>query len=208
MRQKVTVLLHKPMHYLACQADSQQWNPTGRCQGVDVQSCKKLVVAGRLDADSSGLQVLTQDGRIAAQLLGGAGESVSKEYLVQVDIPPSDAALTLLQSGLSLDGCELLPAVVRLVHPQVAKRLLNDCPPAAHPAEAAHLDAAVCQQHAPRRSVFFTIELREGRNRQIRRMCELVGLRVLRIHRIRIGNVHLGQLPLGHWRFLQPGETF
>ncbi|KAL8433395.1 hypothetical protein ACSSS7_003950 [Eimeria intestinalis] len=102
--QKVTILLHKPMHFLTCPTDSQaaggaggkplsrtllcpenQWGPSN-CRGLrDPRNLKKLVAAGRLDAESSGLQVYTQDGRVAAQLTGGTDEGVAKEYLVQVN---------------------------------------------------------------------------------------------------------------------------
>ncbi|KAL8447391.1 hypothetical protein Emag_004362 [Eimeria magna] len=170
-----------------------QWGPTD-CRGLrDPRKLKKLVAAGRLDAESSGLQVYTQDGRVAAQLTGGIGEGV--------DVPPSKGAMTLLQSGLSLDGCELRPAVVETIPPAVAQRML-DCGSLWGPSEIPE------DKSDAERSVFLSIELREGRHRQIRRMCELVGLRALRIHRVRIGNILLGALPPGRWRFLQSGETF
>lgn len=219
MQQKVTVLLHKPMHFLACQTDKQarggggkplsisllcpenHWTYSGRCGVLDPRHFKKLVAAGRLDADSSGLQVFTQDGRIAAQLLGGTAESIAKEYVVQADVPLSEGARTLLQSGLSLDGCELLPAVVRPLSSETALQLLNGT-------NSEYEMRSPSPESLLQRSVFFSIELREGRNRQIRRMCELVGLRALRIHRVRIGSVQLGSLPPGHWRYLQRGESF
>lgn len=123
----------------------------------------------------------------------------------QVDVPPSEGALTLLRSGLSLDGYELLPAVVKSVPQDVGRRLVDGV-----------TSDAVCISSEPsgrtlpsqQPSVFFSIELREGRNRQIRRMCELVGLRALRVHRIRIGNISLGSLPPGRWRHLLKGERF
>lgn len=118
----------------------------------------------------------------------------------QVDVPPSKDAMTLMESGLSLDGCELLPAVVKPIAPEVAMRILGE---ASVSADLALESCSVSQS-----SVFFSIELREGRHRQIRRMCELVGLRALRIHRIRIGNIFLGSLPPGRWRYLQRGESF
>ncbi|KAL8272088.1 hypothetical protein Esti_004023 [Eimeria stiedai] len=220
LQQKLTLLLHKPMHFLTCPTDKQaagcaggkpvsrtllcpenQWGPSD-CRGLrDPRRLKKLVAAGRLDVESSGLQVYTQDGRVAAQLTGGTGEGVAKEYLVQVDVPPSKDAMTLLRSGLSLDGCDLRPAVVTTVPPAVAQRVLDG-------GSLLSLSEIPEDNSDSECSVFLSIQLREGRHRQIRRMCELVGLRALRIHRIRIGKILLGSLPPGRWRCLQPGETF
>ncbi|KAL8451003.1 hypothetical protein Emed_002213 [Eimeria media] len=104
LQQKITVILHKPMHFLTCPTDKQaaggkgstplgktllcpenQWGPSDHRGLRDPRKLKKLVAAGRLDVESSGLQVYTQDGRVAAQLTGGIGEGVAKEYLVQVN---------------------------------------------------------------------------------------------------------------------------
>lgn len=123
-------------------------------------------------------------------------------------MPPSEAVISLLESGLSLDGCELLPAVVRRVSPGVAMELLDGALGAARTPPSFASTPSLEGNSVAQPNVFFTIELREGRNRQIRRMCELVGLRALRIHRLRIGNVHLGSLPAGRWRHLQIGESF
>ncbi|MGV3654653.1 MAG: pseudouridine synthase, partial [Noviherbaspirillum sp.] len=137
---------------------------------------RSLVPAGRLDIDSVGLLVLTQDGRIARRLIG-EDSAIDKEYLVRVrytrpgKLP--DADLRLLNHGLSLDGKKLLPATVRWQ---------NDD------------------------QLSFT--LREGKKRQIRRMCEMVGLKVLGLKRVRIGRVKLGKLPPGQWRYLGPDEQF
>lgn len=131
-----------------------------------------LAVAGRLDIDSQGLLVLTQDGRIAKKLIGEDSE-VDKEYLVRVQGRLSEAGLALLNHGLSLDGKPLRPAQVRW---QNADQL--------------------------------RFVLREGKKRQIRRMCELVGLRVVGLKRVRIGRVSLGDLPAGQWRYLRADERF
>ena len=135
-----------------------------------------LAPAGRLDIDSTGLLVLTQDGRIAKQLIG-EDSGVEKEYLVRVcHAKPGrlpEAELKRLNHGLSLDGKALRPARV------------------------------TWQNEDQLRFV-----LREGKKRQIRRMCEIVGLQVLGLKRVRIGQVMLGELPQGNWRLLAPGETF
>ena len=108
-------------------------------------------MAGRLDIDSQGLLVLTQDGRIAKQLIGEDSE-VDKEYLVRVQGSLSDRGLELLNHGLSLDGKALRPAQVRWQNSDQLRFVL-----------------------------------REGKKRQIRRMCELVGLKVVGLKRVRIG---------------------
>jgi 23S rRNA pseudouridine2604 synthase len=131
-----------------------------------------LAPAGRLDIDSTGLLVLTQDGRVAKQLIG-EDSSVEKEYLVRVEGNLSQDGLQKLRHGLTLDGIKLRPA-------QVSWQ--ND--------------------HQLR------FVLRQGRKRQIRRMCELVGLFVTGLKRVRSGNVLLGGLPAGKWRYLRAEEKF
>ena len=137
---------------------------------------RSLVPAGRLDIDSVGLLVLTQDGRIAKQLIG-EDTSIEKEYLVRVKYMKSgklpDADLQRLNHGLSLDGKPLLPAKVQWQNDDQLRFIL-----------------------------------REGKKRQIRRMCELVGLKVTGLKRVRIGKVRLGNLPEGKWRYIDADEPF
>ncbi|MFC3108862.1 pseudouridine synthase [Undibacterium arcticum] len=186
---RVTVLINKPVGYVSGQAEDgytpavalikaeNRWNEDKAPEQFHPTQLRSLVPAGRLDIDSIGLLVLTQDGRIAKQLIG-EDTAVEKEYLVRVRYlkPPGklpDAELKRLNHGLSLDGKALLPAKVRWQ---------NDD------------------------QLSFT--LREGKKRQIRRMCELVGLKVLGLKRVRIGRVKLGDLPVGQWRYLGPDEQF
>ena len=131
-----------------------------------------LAPAGRLDIDSTGLLVLTQDGRVAKKLIGEDSQA-EKEYLVRVSGELIPGGLRLLQFGLELDGKPLKQAWV--------KQLNED------------------QLH---------FILREGKKRQIRRMCEAVGLTVIGLKRVRIGKVKLGDLPIGQWRFLRADESF
>jgi 23S rRNA pseudouridine2604 synthase len=131
-----------------------------------------LAPAGRLDIDSQGLLVLTQDGRIARQLIGEESR-IEKEYLVRVEGKLNDQGIALLNDGLSLDGVRLKRARV------------------------------TWQNRDQLRFV-----LQEGKKRQIRRMCELVGLKVTGLKRVRIGRVRLGELPVGQWRYLRPDEAF
>jgi 23S rRNA pseudouridine2604 synthase len=131
-----------------------------------------LAPAGRLDIDSIGLIVFTQDGRIAKELIGEDSD-IEKEYLVRVEGELPDEGLRLLNHGLSLDGKQLKPAQVSWLNYDQLRFILK-----------------------------------EGKKRQIRRMCELVGLKVTGLKRVRIGRVMLGDLPVGQWRYLLDSEKF
>lgn len=179
---RITVLLHKPIGFVSSQPEPG-YQPAvvlvvpenlaaDSAVAFKREHLKNLAPAGRLDIDSTGLLVLTQDGRVAKQLIGEDSD-VEKEYLVRVQGTLSDADLKRLNHGLSLDGKALRPAKVRWQN----EDQLN-------------------------------FVLREGKKRQIRRMCELVGLRVVGLKRIRIGRVKLGDLPVGKWRYLRADEQF
>jgi len=180
----MTFLLHKPIGYVSGQAENgykpasilldgpTQW--TGDRSGVRfaMSQLKGLAPAGRLDIDSQGLLVLTQDGRVARQLIG-ENSNVEKEYLVRVSGGLDERDLALLNHGLELDGKPLKPAKVSWQNEDQLRFVL-----------------------------------REGKYRQIRRMCEMVGLRVEGLKRVRIGRIPLGDIPPGEWRFLLPFEKF
>jgi 23S rRNA pseudouridine2604 synthase len=181
---RATILLNKPVGFVSGQAEDG-YKPAAVLVTSDSQYAadrsgmrfapallRGLAPAGRLDIDSTGLLVLTQDGRIARQLIGEASE-IEKEYLVRVEGDLSPEFLARLNHGLVLDGKPLKPARVDW------------------------------QNRDQLRFV-----LREGKKRQIRRMCEVVGLRVSGLKRVRIGRVMLGDLPEGKWRFLATGERF
>ncbi|MBX3607801.1 MAG: rRNA pseudouridine synthase [Piscinibacter sp.] len=186
--QRVTVLLHKPVGYVSGQAEDgyqpavvlvtpdNHWREDRSGVAFRREHLQHLAPAGRLDIDSVGLLVLTQDGRVARQLIGADSE-IEKEYLVRVEpaagAPLDDAGLRLLNHGLELDGQPLAPARVEWVNADQLRFVL-----------------------------------REGRKRQIRRMCEAVGLKVTGLKRVRIGRVMLGDLPAGRWRYLGADETF
>jgi 23S rRNA pseudouridine2604 synthase len=180
---RMTILLHKPAGYVSGQPEPgftpavTLIQPGTQYRTPDAPvfhpSCLKgLAPAGRLDIDSTGLLVLTQDGRVARQLVG-ENSTIDKEYLVRVEGHLDARGLALLNHGLSLDDRELKPAKVEWLNENQLRFVL-----------------------------------REGRKRQIRRMCDLVGLRVIGLKRVRIGAVRLGDLPLGQWRFLRPDEAF
>jgi 23S rRNA pseudouridine2604 synthase len=195
--QLVTVLLHKPIGYVSGQAEDgyepavvlfqpdNRWKDDPSGIKPHPNHHRHLAPAGRLDIDSTGLLVLTQDGRIAKALIGDDSD-VEKEYLVRVEfvgheVPEgtlpnaalSPEKLALLNHGLELDGEALKPAKVSWQNEQQLRFVL-----------------------------------REGKKRQIRRMCELVGLKVVGLKRVRIGRIPLGHLPVGQWRYLAPWERF
>ena len=186
--QRVTVLVNKPVGYVSGQAEDgyepavvlvtpqNQWREDHSGTRFLREHLKSLVPAGRLDIDSVGLLVLTQDGRVAKQLIGEAS-GIEKEYLVRVERPAHGtlpgASLALLNHGLELDGEALRPARVEWLNEDQLRFVLK-----------------------------------QGKKRQIRRMCEAVGLKVLGLKRVRIGTVMLGDLPAGQWRYLRADESF
>lgn len=185
---RVTILINKPVGYVSGQAEDgykpavslineeTHWKNDPSNEKFKPSQLRSLVPAGRLDIDSVGLLVLTQDGRIAKHLIGETS-TTEKEYLVRVKYLKTgrlpDSSLQMLRHGLKLDGKPLLPAKVDWQNDDQLRFVL-----------------------------------REGKKRQIRRMCEAVGLKVIGLKRIRIGNVRLGDLPPGQWRYLGPEEKF
>lgn len=192
-KQLATILLNKSVGYVSGQAEdgyqpavvlvqaASQWTGDASGRRFSPAMLRGLAPAGRLDIDSTGLLVLTQDGRIARQLIG-EDSAIEKEYLVRVshgkivanvrDTFPAEQ-LDRLRHGLSLDGKPLKRAEIDWQNPEQLRFVLK-----------------------------------EGKKRQIRRMCELVGLKVTALKRVRIGQVKLGDLPVGQWRFLAENEQF
>jgi 23S rRNA pseudouridine2604 synthase len=202
---QVTILLHKPVGYVSGQPEDgheaaatligapSQWRGDAHHPAENrrfaPEHTRGLAPCGRLDIDSTGLLVLSQDGRIARQLIGESS-GIEKEYLVRVHWAPNGpqgagvvtqdvqaifpaAQLALLRHGLRLDEQPLKPAQVEWMNPEQLRFVLV-----------------------------------EGKKRQIRRMCEQVGLHVVGLKRIRIGQVVLGNLPVGQWRYLGANERF
>ncbi len=181
---RVTVLLNKPIGFVSAQPEKNyrpaialmtaesQYTGDRKQQLFDPRHLRGLAPAGRLDIDSTGLLILTQDGRIAKQLIG-ENSRVEKEYLVRVTGKLNKEGLAKLNHGLSLDGEALRPAEVSWLNSDQLRFVL-----------------------------------RQGKKRQIRRMCEMVGLVVVGLKRVRIGKVMLGDLPGGQWRYLRDDETF
>jgi len=183
-KQFVTILLNKPVGIVSGQAENDyqpaitlirtenHWPEDPASIRFNRKHLQGLAPAGRLDIDSQGLLVLTQDGRVAKQLVGENSE-IEKEYLVRYQGNIDEKTLALLNYGLELDGRKLKPANVTVLNQDQLRFVLK-----------------------------------EGRKRQVRRMCELVGLRVTGLKRVRIGDVKLGKLPEGQWRYLHQSEFF
>jgi 23S rRNA pseudouridine2457 synthase len=182
--QSRTIAFHKPYGVLPCFTDAQ-----GRPTLADFVTIPGVYAAGRLDLDSEGLMVLTSDG-VLAHLITDPRHQLPKVYLAQVERIPHDDALTRLRKGVLLKGKRTKPADVRLV------------------GEIPHLS----ERPVPirfRKSVptaWLELTLREGLNRQVRRMTAAVGHPTLRLVRTAIGPIMLGDLAPGQWRDLSPGE--
>lgn len=181
---RVTILLNKPVGFVSGQAEDNHKpavtlvNSASRFANDHAplsfhpMHLKGIAPAGRLDIDSQGLLILTQDGRIAKKLVG-EDSTLDKEYLVRVQGKILANGLSLLNHGLRLDGEMLKPARVNWLNDDQLRFILH-----------------------------------EGKKRQIRRMCELIGLKVTGLKRVRIGKVKLGDLPSGQWRYLREDESF
>ncbi|HEX4332838.1 MAG TPA: pseudouridine synthase [Usitatibacter sp.] len=182
--EQVTILLNKPMGYVSGQPEDNhqpamvlikpenRWAEDPSRTKFVHSHLRGLAPAGRLDIDSTGLIVFTQDGRIAKRLIGQDSD-VEKEYLVRVEGTLTEEQMKLLRHGMVLDDVKLKPAQVSWANEDQLR-----------------------------------FALREGRKRQIRRMCEMVGLVVTGLKRVRTGGVPLGPLPVGQWRYLRKGEKF
>jgi 23S rRNA pseudouridine2604 synthase len=174
----LSVVLHKPMGIVSAQPEQ------GQTPAVRLLTAKALIgespsipdrdtrlaPLGRLDMDSRGLLLLSDDGVLAKAIIGPESD-LEKEYLVRVTGKITPEKIARLCHGLTMDGRQLKPAKVSIVEGQQLRFILK-----------------------------------EGRNRQIRRMCELVGMHVMDLVRIRIGSLHLGDLAEGRWRVLTEAE--
>jgi 23S rRNA pseudouridine2604 synthase len=175
---QVSVILNKPVGYVSGQPEGEQVPAVRLIRRETLQGAASqtpgprtsLAPLGRLDMDSRGLLILSEDGVLAKAVIG-PDSRVDKEYLVTVTGRVERAGLQRLRHGLELDGRKLKPAKVTREDTQVLRFVLT-----------------------------------EGRNRQIRRMCELVGLEVEDLVRVRIGPVELGDLPEGRWRMMTAEE--
>ena len=168
---KMYIMLHKPRGYVTTMNDEQ-----GRkCVAQLVEDApERLFPVGRLDKDSEGLLIMTNDGEFA-NALTHPSKHVTKSYRVTVREKVTAEMIDTLSTGVSLDG-----------------RMTQPC------------DVHILEKGDNRTVLYFVIT--EGRNRQIRRMCEFVGLSVIRLKRVEIAGVKLGMLPVGKWRELNEKE--
>ncbi|RLN55202.1 hypothetical protein BBP00_00008600, partial [Phytophthora kernoviae] len=188
---KVTLVLNKPLGFVSSQPEG--YTPAVRLltfeneckdlsrvrprQNMEPVNLWKMAVCGRLDVNSTGLLLFTQDGTVAKKLLDPKG-GIEKEYLVRVNLeldPMTDAIrkkVDKLRTGVTSDeGITYRAKSVEVLNANQLRVILT-----------------------------------EGKNRHIRHMCEHVGLKVMALKRVRIGNVKLGALPVGQWRYLQPND--
>lgn len=180
----ITVILNKPVGMVSAQPEGnyrpaielltlENYGGEGDPKIPNPRGLKNLAVAGRLDIDSQGLLVFTQDGRIAKHLIE-KDSGIEKEYLVRVTGEKRPDQLPALRNGvLEIDGQKLKRASAEWINDDQLRIILT-----------------------------------EGKKRQVRKMCEMVGLQVHGLKRVRIGKLRLGKLAEGYWRFLEPGESF
>ena len=171
VEEKLYIMLHKPRGYLTSMSDDR-----GRkCVSELVEELgTRVYPVGRLDKDSEGLLLMTNDGAFA-NLIAHPSTHVPKVYRVTVRPGVTEEQLTRMSVGIEIDGRMTAPATIRVLEQQQGRVVLE-----------------------------FVIH--EGRNRQIRNMCEAVGLEVARLKRTAIGPVKLGMLPQGQFRDLEPDE--
>ncbi|KAF0684635.1 Aste57867_23392 [Aphanomyces stellatus] len=195
LNSKVTVLLNKPLNWVSSQPEDghepaiKLLSPANECKELNVHipprldskvavygplSLPKMAVCGRLDVNSTGLLLFTQDGTLAKEILDPHGH-IEKEYLVRVNLVldesdrATQAKLHRLRDGIYIDNVLFSAKSVEIINVNQMRFVLT-----------------------------------EGKHRQIRRMCEQVGLKVVALKRVRIGNIKLRSLPVGQWRYLQP----
>lgn len=179
-----TIAFNKPYGVLPCFTD-----PAGRPTLADYVNIPDVYAAGRLDQDSEGLMILTADGALAHRITDPQ-HKLPKVYLVQVERVPNERAIAQLSHGVVLGGKRTKPATVRLL---VEEPSLPERPVPIR-----------FRRHVP--TAWLEITIHEGMNRQVRRMTAAVGHPTLRLVRIAIGAVRLGELKPGEWRDLREDD--
>lgn len=182
LAEKVTILINKPKGYVSSQAEDGYENAVSLVTPENKDPLEKkefshnhlkgLAPAGRLDIDSQGLIIFTQDGVLAKKIIG-ENSDIEKEYIVRVagSLRPENLE-KLCNGSMVIEGRKLRPAKVEWINDDQLRFVLK-----------------------------------EGMKRQIRKMCEMSGLRVLGLKRVRIGKLTLGKLAEGHWRYLHASES-
>ena len=169
---KIYIMLNKPTGYITSVKD--QFNrPTVLTLIKDIE--ERIYPIGRLDYDTSGLIILTNDGNITYKLTHPKHE-VIKTYIAKVKGIPGDSSLEKFRNGLEIDGYKTSKAEIEIL------RKFNN-------------------------SSLLEIKIHEGRNRQVRKMCDKIGHPVINLKRVSMGNLNLGDLGEGKWRFLKENEV-
>ena len=222
-QQLVTVLVHKPMGYVSGQAEDghepavtlfnarNHWQGDNSRQRFNPGQLRGLAPAGRLDIDSTGLLVLTQDGRVARELIGEDSE-MEKEYLVRVAYTGHENTAAAAHASATYGG----KATPQLSSIHENDRVSTNVQAVFPPTQLARLRHGLSLDGKPLKPAQVEWQnpeqlrfvLTEGKKRQIRRMCEQVGLKVVGLKRIRMGRISLGALPPGQWRYLGAHERF
>lgn len=168
---KVYILLNKPIGYISTVQDEK-----GRRTVIDLIDGvnERIYPVGRLDADTTGLLLLTNDGELTNKLTHPRNKVV-KRYIATVDGLPNKTALDQMRNGLYIDGKKTSPAKVKIARNYIDESILD-------------------------------IQIHEGRNRQVRKMCEAVNHPVKKLKRVSIGDIELGGLLIGNWRYLNDEE--
>ncbi|MDE0317486.1 MAG: pseudouridine synthase [Candidatus Poribacteria bacterium] len=186
LTERIYLMLNKPAGYLTTRRDER-----GRPTVMDLltELPESIYPVGRLDLETEGLLLFTNDGNFANRLMHPSHE-VDKTYLAWVNGTPTDRSLDRLRNGISIPGGTTSPAKI--------KRL-----------NVKHTQASTAKKKTGKNGTLskFKVIIHEGKKRQIRLMFKAVGHRVIRLKRTHIGELELGNLPQGQYRFLTPAEV-
>ncbi len=196
VKQRFYVMLHKPAGYLTTRRDERN-RPTVMELVRDIS--ESIYPVGRLDLETEGLLLLTNDGTFAYRLTHPSHE-IPKTYLAWVDGIPNDAAVERLRKGVAIPSGKTAPAKIRCIS---EKDFDEPWKKTAMPNRANRMS----RRRKPVLPVTrFKLVIHEGKKRQVRLMFKAVGHTVTRLKRIQVGEVRLGNLPPGQYRFLTPAE--
>ena len=186
LTEHIYLMLNKPAGYLTTRRDERD-RPTVMDLLTDLP--KSIYPVGRLDLETEGLLLFTNDGKFAYRLMHPSHE-IKKTYLVWLNGVPTDRALDRLRSGVAIPGGVTSPAKIKQLNVK-------------------HASIPTAKKKADKNGTVskFRVIIHEGKKRQVRLMFKAVGHRVIRLKRTRIGTLELGNLPQGQYRFLTPTEV-
>ncbi len=172
IKEKIYIMINKPLNYISSSSD--QFNRATVIDLIKDDIKERIYPVGRLDYDTEGLLILTNDGEVTYKLTHPK-HKINKIYIAKVEGIPNQKALQGFIKGLRIDNYITSPAKVKLIKSYKNESILQ-------------------------------IGIYEGRNRQVRKMCDKIGHPVLTLKRIGIGELYLGNLPVGKWRYLNLDE--